>query len=165
MNPPLLPYERGIRLAAAGLLLLGITLVALIDPRGPISLPGLPCGFRTVSGLPCPFCGGTRAARALLNGNLARAADLNPLAYPAVILCLAVAGALVFEVLRGRRMVDWESSARRVGRFAPLIIVLVFLWWIPHILLAIRTPKLELVDLKNPIAACLREALERRDKN
>jgi len=160
MTPPLLPHERRIRLGAAGLFLLGIALVAWIDPRSRLPFPAVPCGFRTLTGLPCPFCGGTRAAHALLHGDLAGAAHLNPLAYPALALALAVAAVLLIEVIRRQRIVDWERSIHRIARFAPLIAALVVAWWIPHILLAIRTPKPELVDLKNPIAACLKQALE-----
>ncbi len=45
-----------------------------------------PCMFRSLTGIPCPTCGTTRAATAFLDGNLIAAFTANPLA--------AVAGAL-----------------------------------------------------------------------
>jgi Protein of unknown function (DUF2752) len=41
-------------------------------------LPG--CPFRRLTGIPCPTCGTTRAAVALLGGHLGAALALNPLA-------------------------------------------------------------------------------------
>lgn len=41
-------------------------------------LPISACLFKTVTGYPCPGCGGTRAAHALLHGNLQEALYINP---------------------------------------------------------------------------------------
>jgi hypothetical protein len=38
------------------------------------------CPFRSITGIPCPSCGTTRAAVALLNGRLGDALVVNPLA-------------------------------------------------------------------------------------
>jgi hypothetical protein len=42
-------------------------------------LPTPPCLFHTLTGLPCPTCGGTRCLRALLAGDLVAALRWNPL--------------------------------------------------------------------------------------
>ena len=39
-----------------------------------------PCVFRSLTGIPCPTCGTTRAATAFLNGDLLTALAVNPLA-------------------------------------------------------------------------------------
>jgi Protein of unknown function (DUF2752) len=39
---------------------------------------GLPCPFHALTGLNCPFCGTTRMAAALLEGDVARAWWFNP---------------------------------------------------------------------------------------
>lgn len=44
----------------------------------PAYLP--PCALRTLTGVPCPTCGTTHAAVALLEGRLAEALHANPLA-------------------------------------------------------------------------------------
>jgi hypothetical protein len=38
------------------------------------------CPFRSITGIPCPTCGTTRAAVALLNGRVGDALAINPLA-------------------------------------------------------------------------------------
>ncbi len=50
-----------------------------------------PCVFRSVTGIPCPTCGTTRAATAFLDGNFLAAFAANPLA--AAVGLLFVAGA------------------------------------------------------------------------
>jgi Protein of unknown function (DUF2752) len=42
--------------------------------------PGTLCLFRELTGLPCPFCGGTTAAAALGHGHLGAALAASPLA-------------------------------------------------------------------------------------
>ena len=38
-----------------------------------------PCGFHTLTGHPCPSCGGTRMTQALLHGRWVEAIRMNPL--------------------------------------------------------------------------------------
>lgn len=47
-------------------------------------VPG--CGWRALTGLPCPTCGSTRAALALSDGNVAGALAHNPLAVAGLAL-------------------------------------------------------------------------------
>lgn len=57
-------------------------------------VPG--CPFRAITGIPCPTCGTTHAALALLNGQLGDAFSANPLAALAGIAF--VAGGLLAPV-------------------------------------------------------------------
>lgn len=71
--------SNGLRLAgllSGGLLLLGLTYG--LDIR-------IPCPFKTVTGFPCPGCGGMRALDALLRGKFGEALSINPLS------CLLIA--------------------------------------------------------------------------
>ena len=45
-----------------------------------------PCVFRSVTGVPCPSCGTTRAAVAFLQGDIASAIAANPLAACGAVL-------------------------------------------------------------------------------
>lgn len=87
-----------------------VALAAAVAASAPLwrgRLPG--CIFRRFSGLNCPGCGGTRAALALLAGDLPRALLMNPLL---VVVCGA---ALVL----GLRAV-WRERRGRVPEF-PLV--------------------------------------------
>lgn len=70
---------------------------------------GVPlCGFRHLTGLPCPLCGGTHACAALAQGDLVSAWQANPGLMPLLALAaiLSVQGA--WEAWTGRRVRRWR---------------------------------------------------------
>jgi hypothetical protein len=80
--------SRDARLAAGAML--GI---AVAWPRLPVH-PPLACPFRSVTGLPCPLCGMTRAVVAAMHGHLLDSLRFNPAGIVVVLVALAlVAGA------------------------------------------------------------------------
>jgi hypothetical protein len=97
------------RIPAAGLLVGGLVLAHL--PAG----VGLPCPLRSLTGVPCPFCGTTTSIRALFNGHAGAALSAAPLGLVLVLVAalatlrliprafalprLAIAGALLAEWL------------------------------------------------------------------
>jgi len=161
-RPPLLPHERWLRLGIIAMLALLAAFPLL--KKTALPLPSIPCGFKSMTGLPCAFCGATRSVAALLAGDPARAIHLNALALPAVAALLAAAAICLAEFLRGRAFADWHTLSRRVGRFLPLTLLLLLAWWIPHIVSALKSPKHELVELQNPIAARLQSWLAGRQR-
>jgi len=86
-----------------------------------------PCFFRSLTGVPCPTCGGTRAALALLQGDVGAALRANPLV--TVALAVLVGGGLVAFALAlaGRgvrgpgRVPGWVRAA--------LVVVLAANWF------------------------------------
>jgi hypothetical protein len=48
-------------------------------------LPPVRCAFKSITGLPCPTCGATRAFLALVQGGWRESLALNPLVVPAVL--------------------------------------------------------------------------------
>ena len=72
-----MPAFRGATTALVVALVTAATAVLyVVDPTQYTLTP--PCAFRTVTGLACPGCGLTRAAHALLHGEVAQAFSLNP---------------------------------------------------------------------------------------
>ncbi|GGN82675.1 hypothetical protein GCM10010112_60310 [Actinoplanes lobatus] len=83
---------------------------------------GLPCLLRTLTGVPCPGCGMTTAAVALVRGQVETAFQANPLIF-GLAAFTAVAGPLV--ALRAAGVLQpprsWSSARRRqVGWLAGL---------------------------------------------
>jgi hypothetical protein len=74
------------------------------------------CPLRAVTGVPCPFCGGTTAATALADGHLADAVAANPFV-PA--LAVVLAGVLVLVVARALGWAapprSWPRDRQRTG--------------------------------------------------
>ena len=89
------------------------------------------CPFALFSGKPCPGCGITRAAHALFQGDLQRAAELNPVAIAVVpISALMITIAIVSYVQDGRtRMNHPLAKAAAFSTMTALLVVWVLRWF------------------------------------
>ena len=75
---------RDVRIAAAGLV--GLAAVWPLLPGH----PGFPCPLRTVTGVPCPFCGMTRAVVAAAHGHIGQSLAFNPFGILVLVLAAVV---------------------------------------------------------------------------
>lgn len=160
-QPPLFSRQRAIR-AGIATTIVGFLIAFAILPAPALKLMPA-CTFHKLTGLPCALCGGTRSARMLLHGDLAMALYLNPVALLAIGLLLVFAVILLWEAIRGRPLTDWSIIQRKAKVWAPALLALFVVWWVPHIYTAVKEPKPELVNLNNPIAASLYRILHKSD--
>jgi Protein of unknown function (DUF2752) len=86
----------------------------------------LPCPFRLMTGLYCPFCGGLRMVHDLLHGDVARAFHDDALAVPLVTIAVLAWLNLAIGYWRGRPAV----RLRRPGWMWPAAIVVLVAWTI-----------------------------------
>jgi hypothetical protein len=162
-SPPLRFDQRKSRAVAALIIVATLVAAALLPLAPPSGFPSLPvCVFKGATGLPCPLCGGTRATQALLRGDFSRALYLNVAALPAVIAFVATASVLAWEALRGRATGDWNTLLPRLRSLLPIMLASLSVYWLVHLSDAIRGPKPELVDLRNPIACAVHNAFQAR---
>jgi len=103
--------ERDLRISAAGLV--G---AAGVWPLLPVH-PPLACPLRTLTGIPCPLCGMTRACVAAVHGHLGASLAFNP---AGVMVIVAAVIALVRPQWLTRQQVPW----RGVG----IAIALLWVW-------------------------------------
>lgn len=103
---------RGLYLALFWLGLLGGTLL--------LWRVGYACPIRGLLGRPCPTCGITRGAVALLQGDFVGAYAANPLLYPLLLLLLLGSG----DYLRGR------LTQKRICLYGILYAAIALLLWL-----------------------------------
>ena len=106
---------------AAGAAMLGAVYPAVTAHTG---WPGLPCPLRTLTGVPCPFCGMTTATVAVSHGEWGSAAAANPLVYLAAALVLGTIPVLLARaagLAPGPR--PWPEARRRRVRWAMAVLV------------------------------------------
>jgi len=76
------------------------------------------CPFRTISGIPCPGCGMTRAFLALAEGDFLGALRFNPLSVP-------LFAALVISAFNIRLPIPQRAK----NRFLTIVLFVVIFWW------------------------------------
>ena len=79
-----------------------IVLRTLTLPRDSPGLPDL-CPLHRITGLWCPLCGGTRATRELIHGDVWTALGYNPFALVVEVLAVALVVRWLLAFARGRR--------------------------------------------------------------
>ncbi len=77
-QPPKPPHTIEDNLYLLGCLFAAAVFLLLISKKLSTHIPLPPCLFHQISGYYCPGCGGTRAVRALISGQLLRAVYLHP---------------------------------------------------------------------------------------
>ena len=152
-NTSLSPRRCMRRLVTVAALATTLLLMRAIDPMvAGAWLPFHPsCG--AVTGLPCIFCGMTRALHFLLNGDFGRALYFNWLAFPFVagIICLSVL--LTLESALQRKLLHFYVVAPISSRRLAIISLMIAALWIAQAYLAVSQHKHELLNPHGPLYA------------
>lgn len=116
-----MPLDRRVR--GLALVLAGGGVLAVVNGLSGGRI-GLPCPFHAVTGLDCPFCGTTRMAAALLEGDVARAWSYNPPMLVVLPVVALVVGYLLLAWTLERHVRFRLPRARvnaRLARVAPTV--------------------------------------------
>jgi hypothetical protein len=101
-GPPAVSRARAVRLPVL-LGVGGLGAVALLRLRDPhVSGSYGFCPVRSLTGLPCPGCGGLRAVNDLARGDVVAAAGSNAMVVVLVVACMALWGVWVVRRAAGR---------------------------------------------------------------
>lgn len=149
--PILSSNERRWRVLGIALLPSALLLLRAVAPgRLPEWLPfATACG--AITGLPCIFCGTTRAIHFLLNGNFQRALYFNWLAFPLVAGAASLTFLMATELLFGRRLLTRLPQVRLRARTVGGLIAGLFLLWGVQVYLAVSQHKQELLNPTGPL--------------
>ncbi len=116
------------------------------------------CAFRGLTGLPCPFCGGTRVVAALSRLEFAQSLALNPLVF--LMSWAALIWLVVLLVGRGSGSLVWPPSAvagtgftALSTRYERLALLVVLANWAYVLATMPRVPPVWRSAFTNPTAA------------
>lgn len=135
--------------------ILGLTIVLLaLGLIAPGSLPAwfpLATSCGAITGLPCIFCGATRAVHQLLNGDFRSALYYNWLAFPLVAAALSLIFLHIAELFAGRRLIaHWSKVRLSLAKLCAVFTALVLLWCL-QVYLAVSQHKHELLNPHGPL--------------
>ena len=132
------------------------TILLLIRATDPV-VAGTWLPFHTscgaVTGLPCIFCGMTRALHFLLKGDFARALYFNWLAFPLVAAVICFGVLLTIEIALQRTLLNLRPVAPITSRRLGIVLLMVAALWTLQAYLAVSQHKHELLNPGGPLYA------------
>lgn len=128
---------------------------ALLRSFDPVNAHGwLPLSCGAITGVPCIFCGTTRALHCLLNGELSRAFYFNWIAFPLAGLAGAVVLVSMCELAWRKQIVRVGTVRVRARAIAVSLVALIGLWMF-QVWLAVSQHKSELLNPRGPLYSLL----------
>jgi len=130
-----------------------VTLFVLrvVDPVVAASWMPLHASCGAITGLPCIFCGMTRALHLLLNGDFGGALYFNWLAFPFLGAVGFFVAVCVIEIANRRVILTWNTSAPLTARKLTIIGLTLFMLWTLQAYLAVSQHKYELLNPHGPL--------------
>jgi hypothetical protein len=114
-----------------GIIYGGIVLLALVAGRFlPVLALAPPCGFKTLTGVPCPTCGSTRAIVHLSHGDVASAFFMNPLVFAVSVAALVYLFYSLFTFLFAAPRMVVALSGNEKDRLRVLVVLFVLANWL-----------------------------------
>lgn len=114
--------QRGL---TAALVLAGSAQAALIA----LHLPGWPCAFRAVTGLPCPGCGMSRSVAALVRGHWREAIAWHAFGPLVLVVAVLMAVAAVLPAGSRHRLAERVAAVERRTGSALVLGAALLLYW------------------------------------
>jgi hypothetical protein len=150
---PLSPGAIRFRFGWLGLLLCGIAILRVFSPSQLSAWIPFHTACGAITGLPCLFCGTTRAMHHLLNGNFSVALYYNWLAFPILAVSLALSALFVAELIAGKNLFAIADRVRVTPRTLAFGFAIMLSLWSLQIYLAVSQHKSELLNSKGLLYA------------
>ncbi|CAN5527929.1 hypothetical protein BH18VER2_BH18VER2_04500 [soil metagenome] len=148
---PLLPSARRWRALYLLVLPAALVVLALVPPGGALSWFPFAASCGAITGLPCIFCGTTRAVYHVLHGEFALALYYNWLSYPLLAATCAFYLCSAIELCFRRNLLAALPRPRRGGRSLGALAAGFLLLWCLQVYLAVSQHKTELLNPRGPL--------------
>jgi hypothetical protein len=133
----------------------GLALLRVLEPNRLSAWMPFSASCGAITGLPCLFCGMTRAIHELLNGNFAAAVYYNWLAFPILTAALGLAGIFAAELILKRKILVIGDRLQLTPKGLTVAAAVLVLLWSFQVHLAISQHKKELLNPSGPLYALL----------
>jgi hypothetical protein len=150
-HPVLTRQQRAGRSFVIGGLIVVLLVLRMVDPQMAKWLP-FPTSRSAITGVPCIFCGMSRALHLLLNGQFSRALYFNWLAFPFLAMVGLVIALLAIEIVQRRRILNINILPATPQRLTIIGLSVVVLWML-QVFLAVSQHKQELLNPRGPLYA------------
>ncbi len=92
------------------------------------------CPFKMITGLPCPGCGGMRAAWALLHGDVSDALWMNPLSCLVIAFLILLPFIMIYDIVKCANVVDAMLYSKWPKSLWIVVIIILCANWIWNII-------------------------------
>jgi hypothetical protein len=137
--------------------IIGATAILLIlravDPVNFKKLVPFPTSCGAITGLPCIFCGMTRALHLLLNGDFGGALYFNWVAFPFLALIAFLIVLFAIEMAKRRVIVNLTAITPITVRKLTIIALIMCFLWALQVYLTVSQNKHELLNPRGPLYA------------
>ena len=132
-----------------------VTLFVLrvVDPVVAANWMPLHASCGAITGLPCIFCGMTRALHLLLNGDFGGALYFNWLAFPFLGAVAFLVAVCIIEIATRRVILSWNTSTPLTARKLTIIGLTLLALWTLQVYVAVSQHKGELLNPRGPLYA------------
>lgn len=134
-----------------GAITLSLFAIHFADPRIVSQWLPFPRSCGAITGLPCLFCGMTRALHLLLGGDFAGAFYFNWLAFPFLAALIFLIVIFSFEIAMRRELLNWRALAPRDTRQLTICALGAIVLWSLAAYLAVSQHKKELLNPRGPL--------------
>ncbi|HEY2102839.1 MAG TPA: DUF2752 domain-containing protein [Chthoniobacterales bacterium] len=143
----------GHRVSAIAFLGATIFMLRFIDPVAATGWLPVHLSCNAVTGLPCIFCGLTRALHLLMNGSLARALYFNWLAFPILAAIGFLIALFLVEIAMRQSILKLRLVTPITAKQVALVTGALIALWIMQAYLAVSQDKEELLNPRGPLYA------------
>jgi hypothetical protein len=92
------------------------------------------CPFKTITGIPCPGCGGIRATKCLLSGEILNALYINPLSCIFCLFCAVLPLWSFYDCHKGKHTLKEFLTTKWSDSILILIGIIILSNWIWNII-------------------------------
>ena len=91
----------------------------------------VPCPFKKIFHIPCPFCGMTRSYKALTKLDIQKSIHYNILFLPTLMILIVINSIFIYEIVKNKKILHFKINKKKIIIVIVLMITSM-IWGIIH---------------------------------